>query len=220
MTHFGHYGMVSKLINKHVSCHKRWTYNCVNIKQFHLNFEGKGKVVSVQITKAFNRSGGTAPLILKLGMRWRWMVSLTPQLLYLQRQNSSSYWPGGWMGPRGGLYILEQRKPLAPSRIPTSVHPACRLDTIILSWYVIGNWLFSHFTIFHQLALSCNHRWDVWRSLWETWEESSRDSSHCVTNIKTMKPTSLVERELHSFSRVTQPWLLTAAAKFYLSTFW
>jgi len=40
------------------------------------------------------------------------------------------------MGPRGGLYILEQRKPLGPSRIPTSVHPICRLDTIILSWYV------------------------------------------------------------------------------------
>jgi len=160
-----------------------------------LNSEAKGKVVSVQTKKIFNRSGGTAPLILNLGMRWRWMVSLTLQLLYLQRQNSGSYWIGGWMGPRGGLYILEQRKPLAPSRIPTSVHQTCRLDTTILSWYVIGHWLFSHFTIFHQLVLSPNYRWDVWRWLWETWEQTSRDSTHCVTNIKTMKPTSLVERQ-------------------------
>ena len=150
--------------------------------------------MSVQTTQKFIRSGGTAPLILNLGMRWRWMVSLTPQLPYLQRQNSSSYWTGGWMGPRGGLYILEQRKPLAPSRIPTSVHPTCRLDTIILSWYVTGHWLFSNVTISHQLGLSPNNGWDVRQSLWQTWTESSRDSSHCVTDIKTMKLTSLVER--------------------------
>lgn len=194
MTHIGHYGTVSKLINEHVSCHRKFTYSCINIKSFHLNSDAKDKVVSVQTTKTFNRSGGTAPLILNLGMRWRWMVSLILQLLYFQRQNSSNYWTGGWMGPRGGLYILEQRKPLGPSRIPTSVRTTCRLDAIILSWYVIGHWLFSCFTIFHQLVLSPNYRWDVWRSLWETWEESSRDSSHCITNIKTMKPTSLVER--------------------------
>jgi len=31
-------------------------------------------------------SGGIAPLILNLGPRWRWMVSLTPHTLYTREE--------------------------------------------------------------------------------------------------------------------------------------
>jgi hypothetical protein len=54
------------------------------------NFKGNGKVVPVffltehHAMEASRRSGGIAPRILDLGTTWRWVVSFTPRLLYLQ----------------------------------------------------------------------------------------------------------------------------------------
>lgn len=42
------------------------------------------------------RSGCTGPWILNFNSRWRWVVSIVHQPLYLQRK---SFWIGGWMGP-------------------------------------------------------------------------------------------------------------------------
>jgi hypothetical protein len=47
--------------------------------------KGKGDIVlPLHAMKAYVVSEGMAPLILNLGTRWRWVVSLTPQLLYLR----------------------------------------------------------------------------------------------------------------------------------------
>jgi hypothetical protein len=47
----------------------------------------KCKVVPVPRHEHVLGSGGTAPCILNLGTRWKWMVSFTPQPLYPRRKN-------------------------------------------------------------------------------------------------------------------------------------
>jgi hypothetical protein len=61
--------------------------------------------------KAYGRSGGIAPLILKLGSGWRWVVTFTPRSLY--RFTPSVV---GWVGLRTGLHVCEKRKMCCPCR--------------------------------------------------------------------------------------------------------
>jgi len=53
-------------------------------------------------------NGGTVPRILKLGTRWRWVVSFTARPLY--PRGECSPWIGGWVGSRAGLNMAEKRK--------------------------------------------------------------------------------------------------------------
>jgi hypothetical protein len=73
-----------------------------------LHVKGK-KVRSLCLTKhhamkTYWANGGTAPCILDLSTRWRWVVSFTPQLLYLQ----------GWVCPRVILDTVVERKIPSP----------------------------------------------------------------------------------------------------------
>jgi len=44
--------------------------------------------------KTYRGSGGTAPLILNFGTRWKWVVTFTPRPLYRGGKNISTR---GWM---------------------------------------------------------------------------------------------------------------------------
>jgi len=48
---------------------------------------------------------GTAPRILNVGIRWRWVVSFTPRLLYTRDKKTSGTHciGGGGVGRRAGL---------------------------------------------------------------------------------------------------------------------
>jgi hypothetical protein len=60
-------------------------------------------VAPMRTTMACKISGGIAPLILNLDIRYRCVVSLTPRRLYPR-----THWIEGWVGPRDSLYILEK----------------------------------------------------------------------------------------------------------------
>jgi hypothetical protein len=56
--------------------------------------------------KTYWSSGGIAPHILDLGIRWRLIVSFTLRPLYLQ----DTHWIGGWVVPRAVLDAVVKRK--------------------------------------------------------------------------------------------------------------
>jgi hypothetical protein len=53
--------------------------------------------------KAYWGSGGTAPHILDLSTRWRWVVSFTPRPLTHKERAPGTDWIGSWVGPRAGV---------------------------------------------------------------------------------------------------------------------
>jgi hypothetical protein len=43
-------------------------------------------------------------LILELGIRWGWVVSITPQPRFTPGERTpDTHWTGGWIGPRAGM---------------------------------------------------------------------------------------------------------------------
>lgn len=75
--------------------------------QLHISTKVKGEVVPVHVMNAYRVSRGTAPLVLKLGTRCRWVVSFTPRP---GKKKFSIHWTQGWVGSGTGLDILETRK--------------------------------------------------------------------------------------------------------------
>jgi hypothetical protein len=60
-------------------------------------------------------------LILDLGIRWGWVVSLTPRPRFTTRERTpGTHWTGSWVGPRAGLDAKEE-KFFAPARNRTPV---------------------------------------------------------------------------------------------------
>jgi hypothetical protein len=74
-----------------------------------------------QALKAYWGGGGTAPRILDLGTRQRWVVSFTPRPLYPQANSPATHWTGGWAGLRASLDAVVKRK--IPSLCQDSNHP-------------------------------------------------------------------------------------------------
>jgi hypothetical protein len=66
--------------------------------------------------KTYWGSGGIAPHILDLGIRWRWVVSFTPRPLYPKERAPGAHWIGGWVGPRAVLNAVVKRKIPSPRR--------------------------------------------------------------------------------------------------------
>jgi hypothetical protein len=48
--------------------------------------------------------------ILDLSIRWRSVVSFTLQSLYPRGKAPGTHWTRGWVGPRGGLDVVEKVK--------------------------------------------------------------------------------------------------------------
>jgi hypothetical protein len=71
----------------------------------------------VKVKSSYNRprraqrgSRGTALLILDLGGRRGWVVSITPRPLY-PRERPGTHCTGGWVGPRASLDVCEKSRP-------------------------------------------------------------------------------------------------------------
>jgi hypothetical protein len=62
------------------------------------------------------RSGGIIPRILNLGIRWMWVISFRPRLLYPQGKTPGTHWIRGCVGPRTVLDVMVKRKILSPCR--------------------------------------------------------------------------------------------------------
>jgi len=60
--------------------------------------------------KGIHRSRGIAPIILKLGTRYKWMFNFTPRLLCLRKRTPAPIEYGDLACPRAGLDVLEKRK--------------------------------------------------------------------------------------------------------------
>jgi hypothetical protein len=74
----------------------------------------KVKIVPVHVMKAYRGSRSIAPLILNLGTRWWWVVSITPWTIY-NREGTPV--PNGircWVGLRAGLDVLGKRITVLP----------------------------------------------------------------------------------------------------------
>jgi len=73
-----------------------------------LSGKGKGAFVPVFVMRAYRGSGGMTTLLLNLDIKWCWVVSLMPLLLYClllpgPEKEPLYPWIGGWMDPRTGL---------------------------------------------------------------------------------------------------------------------
>jgi hypothetical protein len=77
--------------------------------------------------KAYWENGATAPRILNLGTRWRWVVRFMPLALYLPPSGERApgiHLIGAWVGPRAGLDAVVKRKIPSCCRDSNPHHPA------------------------------------------------------------------------------------------------
>ena len=93
---------------------------CFILRPVHLTLSwtclssGKCNAVPLHSMKVYRWSKGIAPLILNPGNRWRWGVDFIPPGRFppspLPGKNTSSNWPGGCVGPKGGMAGFEEAK--------------------------------------------------------------------------------------------------------------
>jgi hypothetical protein len=88
--------------------------------------KSKSKVLPLHPMKAYRGSRGIAPLVLKLGARWRWVVNFTPRPLHdLERTPVHSEQEQD--GSRVGLDVLQKRQFFPLTGFRTLDRPACSL---------------------------------------------------------------------------------------------
>jgi hypothetical protein len=88
-----------------------WMYFSV----FILMQKKKGKVIPLHAMEAHGGREVQLLLILNLGTRWGWVVSVTPWPRFTPGERTpSTHWIGGWVGPRAGLDAGARRKILCP----------------------------------------------------------------------------------------------------------
>jgi hypothetical protein len=88
-------------------------------------------------------------LILKLGTRWRWVVSVTPQPRFaLGERTPSPYWIGDWVGRSGHRGQRKNQLPL-PGIEPRSPGRPVRSQT--LYWY--KSYTFRKYVLIQRSAL-------------------------------------------------------------------
>jgi hypothetical protein len=77
---------------------------CLFVLRYHLSWK-KDKCVPIHAIESYVGRGVISPHIFSHGVRWRWVVILTPRL---QERATGIHWIGGWLGLRAGLEVLEQ----------------------------------------------------------------------------------------------------------------
>jgi hypothetical protein len=88
-------------------------------------------LINHHATNTYWGSRDKAPRILKLGTKWRWMVSFTLRPLGRRRKDPGNRWIIGWVGPRVGLDAATKRKNPCPCRELNHNRPARSLVTIL-----------------------------------------------------------------------------------------
>jgi hypothetical protein len=69
--------------------------------------------------KTYWKSGDIAPYVLKLGTRWRWVVSVTPRPLFSSEiRDFGVHWIGDCVGSKAGIDAAVKT---APARNPVPV---------------------------------------------------------------------------------------------------
>jgi hypothetical protein len=64
----------------------------------------KANAVPLHVMNELEGRGNIAPLILDLGTRWGWVVSVTPRPRFTPGEMTpGTHCTGGWVGPRAGL---------------------------------------------------------------------------------------------------------------------
>jgi hypothetical protein len=77
----------------------------------------KAKAVPLHAMKALGGRGVYLLLILDLGTRYGWLVSVTPRPLFsLGERTTGTHCTGGWVGPRAGLDTEARGKIFCPRR--------------------------------------------------------------------------------------------------------
>jgi hypothetical protein len=127
-------------------------------------------------------------LILNLGTRWGWVVSITPRPCFTPGEMTfGTHWIGSWVGPRAGLDAGTRRKILCPCRGSNPDRPArsqalyClsyhgsqveTSSTFNLTWTDLNNnlkkvncYLTLQFTGTYES--SCFSRWYYWKPNWK-----------------------------------------------------
>jgi len=88
----------------------------------------KFKDVPVYTMKTYRGSTVTAALICNLSRKWRWMITLTKQLLERLGGIHSNHWIKSQMGPRAGPMFWREGKSPASANKQTTCGPASRLS--------------------------------------------------------------------------------------------
>jgi hypothetical protein len=77
----------------------------------------KSKAVPLHAMKALGGRGIQLLLILDLGTRWGWVVSVTPRPRFTPGERTpGTHCTGGWVGPRAGMDTEARGKILCPCR--------------------------------------------------------------------------------------------------------
>jgi len=106
-----------------------------------------GKVFTVDVLEACRGSRGITPVSLYLVSKWRWVVSLTPLLVYLGIQCI-----GGWEGPRAELDGLEGMEIPRPCQHRNSRPPDPQTALLRIRKPYPAREI--HFTSFHRISLT------------------------------------------------------------------
>ena len=97
--------------------------NCISYRGRHQSFLPVQKLVFLtHALKTYRGSGGTAPHILNMGTKWKWVVSLTPRPFQPQERTPVIELESG-CAPEPVWVVLEKRKYLVPTGIWNSGRP-------------------------------------------------------------------------------------------------
>jgi hypothetical protein len=80
-------------------------------------------------------SRGSAPLILDLGTRWKWVVNSRPGGFTPRERGHDTHWIRDWMGPRSGMNAVTKRNNSCPWWESNSSRPTRSPVTVLFSYW-------------------------------------------------------------------------------------
>jgi len=128
--------------------------------------------------KAYWGSGGTAPIIIDLGTRWRWVVSSTPRLLYPQGKSPLCPLVRRLAGPRAGWDAVMKRKIPRPCRFSNPRSSSPQSSTVPLSYPV---------SLYSTYSLSLFKKCWMWTKFWWLFSLKHLHPFHVLYSVRLAK---------------------------------